>query len=128
MKTAKDPRHIKRIHIMQDLFAYQFKNNRPPKYEVTKEIIKNLDQINQTITKAAPTWPLDQINKVDLAILRLAIFELIIVKEAPFKVVADEAVELAKEFGSQSSPNFINGVLGNVITAKKLDKEKGKNG
>jgi N utilization substance protein B len=125
MKTSNDPRHLKRIRAMQDLFAWEFGSKdgrklKQPKSELAERIVENLAQIDQEIKNAATSWPIEQINKVDLAILRLAIFELIIVKDAPFRVVVDEAVELAKNFGSESSPDFINGVLGNVITAHKI--------
>ena len=109
---------------MQDLFTWDFGLGKKPNTEEGKEITKNLELINTEITEAAPEWPLHQINRVDLAILRLAIFELIIEGDTPFKVVVDEAVELAKKFGSESSPGFINGVLGKVITAHKLESEK----
>lgn len=105
---------------MQDLFAFNLNPKNQPVEKDTEKIIKSIVLINGEISKAAPAWPLNQINKIDLAILRLAIFELIIEKEHPFKVIVDEAVELAKEFGSQSSPNFVNGVLGNIITAHKI--------
>lgn len=129
MKTVKDPRHLKRIKIMRELFAWEFSPKKTqlakqPQMKNTQEIIKQLPKIDQEIKKAAPQWPLSQINRLDLAILRLAIFELIIKKDTPFKVVVDEAVELAKEFGSESSPEFINGVLGYIISAHQLDKEK----
>ena len=66
-------------------------------------------------------WPVDKLNKIDLAILRLAIYELENL-EVPPKVVIDEAVELAKEFGSENSPSFVNGVLGTIY--KEADTKK----
>lgn len=131
MKTSRDPRHLNRIRTIEDLFALGFWMERETKSQkfqaktdTTEKIAENLDQIDAEIKKAASSWPIDQINRIDLAILRLAIFELIINKDNPFKVVVDEAVELAKEYGSTSSPAFVNGVLGNVITAHGLDKRK----
>ena len=67
------------------------------------------------IAKAAPAWPIEKINKIDLSILRLAAYELTLDNQAPPKVVVDEAIELAKKFGSESSPGFVNGVLGKLI-------------
>jgi len=64
---------------------------------------------------AAPEWPLEQINKIDLAILRLAIWELTIKQKEPPKVIIDEAIELGKTYGSEKSSSFINGVLGTVF-------------
>lgn len=124
MKTHQDPRHLKRIHIMQDLFTWEFHAQKVNKDNTAWQVIQNLTQIDEEIKKAAPTWPLDKINKIDLSILRLAIFELIIVSDTPYKVIVDEAVELAKEFGTEASPGFINGALGNIIFTHSLEKEK----
>lgn len=120
MKTKSDPRHLKRIHLMQALFSWDFQKKSPPEIE---EIVKNIAQIDGLIKKTASQRPLNEINKIDLAILRLSIFELIMEKGIPFKVVVDEAVELGKEFGSDSSASFINGVLGKVIEEEKLDEQ-----
>lgn len=109
---------------MQDLFTWDFGSGENPRTKEGEEIVKNLQLINKEIEGSAPEWPLNQINRIDLAILRLAIFELIIENTTPFKVVVDESVELAKEFGSESSPSFINGVLGKVIASHKLESEK----
>lgn len=73
------------------------------------------EEIDNKIKIAAPEFPIDKINKVDLAILRLAIYELLIDKSQPPKVIIDEAIELAKEYGGESSPGFINGALGKAI-------------
>lgn len=115
MKTSKDPRHLQRIEIMQQLFAWDFHRQELPQNPLANDIINNLEIINQHIVKAAPNWPLEKINKIDLAILRLATFELLIKPETPEKVIIDEAVELAKEYGSESSPAFINGALGTLV-------------
>jgi len=79
--------------------------------------------LDKKIGNAAPTWPIDKLNKIDLAILRLAVFELSN-KSTPPKVVIDEAVELAKEFGSEASPSFINGVLGTIFKQGKKEYSK----
>lgn len=127
MKTAKDPRHLQRIKIMQELFAWDFNKEKKQSFSANKienpivsEIEKNLSQIDLWISETAPTWPVEKINKVDLAILRLAVFELMIKKDVPIKVVVDEAVELAKEYGAEASSSFINGALGKLISDKKL--------
>jgi len=73
-----------------------------------------LARIDEVIQEIAPDWPIDQVAPVDRNILRLAIYE-IIVAETPVKVVINEAVELAKLFGSDSSHRFINGVLGTLV-------------
>lgn len=115
MKTSRDPRHQQRIKVMQELFAYDFKKENALSLKSAKKIIKNQKKIDKLISKAAPTWPIDKINKIDLSILRQAVFELKFEPETPVKVVIDEAVELAKEYGSESSPSFVNGVLGKLV-------------
>ena len=119
MKTAKDPRHLKRIKLMQDLFSWQFsQNSRAPKS--ISQIISHLKEIDQLIGRSATDRPIDQINRVDLSILRLAVFELLMAKNTPPKVVIDEAVELGKQFGAESSAAFVNGALGKIIKIKKI--------
>ncbi|MBI2595842.1 transcription antitermination factor NusB [Candidatus Daviesbacteria bacterium] len=120
MKTSNDPRHLQRIKVMQELFAWNFKKNSAPGSETGKKIVSNLAQIDLLIQSSAPSWPLDKINRVDLAILRLAVYELMLDKKNPLKVIIDEAVELAKEFGGESSPSFINGALGKLITDNQI--------
>lgn len=124
MKKITDPRHKNRAKILRELFAHDFSNLNLVENETSKQVLYNLAAIDKTIEKIAPNWPISQINKIDLSILRLAVFELIIDRSEPFKVVLDEAVELAKEYGSQSSPGFINGALGNLVDLEKLDKEE----
>lgn len=114
MKTAHDPRHIYRIRIMQELFAFDFNQEQDPQNKDIQKIIKSLNKIDKLVEGAAPTWPIDKINKIDLAILRQAVFELL-EKKVPVRVIIDEAIEIAKAYGSDSSASFINGVLGKVI-------------
>ncbi len=113
MKTSYDPRHKRRQHIIQEIFSMEFHDQRVSKE--SKEILTHTELLDTQIQKAAPDFPVDKINKVDLAILRLAVYELLIEKKAPQNVIIDEAVELAKEFANETSPAFINGVLGNII-------------
>ncbi|HSB01166.1 MAG TPA: transcription antitermination factor NusB [Anaerolineales bacterium] len=72
-------------------------------------LTRTLDQI---IAKYAPEWPLDQIAAIDRNILRMALWEFAVSHDTPVKVAINEAVELAKQYGSDSAPRFINGVLG----------------
>ncbi len=74
----------------------------------------NKSQLDQNIRDFAPAWPLDQISIIDRNILRLAIFEILHDKQIPVKVAINEAVELAKTYGSNNSSRFVNGVLGSV--------------
>ncbi len=68
--------------------------------------------LDQIIAKYAPEWPLDQIAAIDRNILRMALWEFAVYHETPIKVAINEAVELAKQYGSDSAPRFVNGVLG----------------
>jgi N utilization substance protein B len=72
-------------------------------------------ELDQLIAKYAPEWPLDQIATIDRNILRIAFWEFAVSRETPVKVAINEAVELAKLYGSDSAPRFINGVLGTLV-------------
>jgi len=125
MKTLLDPRHQKREKIIRELFAFSFEKNQKNKSNI-KAILKALPKIDQIISKAAPEWPIEQINRIDLSILRLSIWELLIKCKEPPKVIIDEAIELAKSYGSEKSPSFINGVLGTVFKEKSKDEKQSK--
>ncbi|MDO8515408.1 MAG: transcription antitermination factor NusB [bacterium] len=114
MKTGADPRHILRQKIISELFEYQFRHNKVRSPKVV-EIISHLEEINEVIHKNAPEFTVDKIYHIDLAVLQLAVYELNFEKTAPVKVVIDEAIELAKEYGNDTSPGFINGVLGSIV-------------
>jgi N utilization substance protein B len=92
--------------------------------ELVSGVIENKDEIDSVIRKLAPAWPLEQMAAVDRNILRLAIYELLPNNKVPVKVAINEAVELAKAFGGDSSSKFINGVLSSVYT--HLDKGRRK--
>jgi N utilization substance protein B len=93
----------------------------------TEKLVKNTlekqKEIDKLITKYAPEWPLDQITIVDRNILRIGIFELKFDPEIPSKVAINEAIEIAKTFGGESSGKFVNGVLGAIF---KEMKDKGE--
>ena len=84
--------------------------------ELVTGVIQHKEKIDQNIQSFAPAWPVEQIPVVDRNILRLAIFEILIDNKVPVKVAINEAVELAKTFGADSSSKFVNGVLGSVST------------
>ena len=110
-----DLRHELRLKIIQQLYALSFLNTKDQIVDSkTKQVIKNITKINVLIKKYAPKYPLDKIAKVDLAILQLAVFELKFEKKQPPKVIIDEAVELAKELGSDKAYAFVNAVLGKI--------------
>jgi transcription antitermination protein NusB len=84
-------------------------------------VLGRLVEIDGMISALAPNWPINQLASVDRNVLRVAIFEIISGVDTPPKVAANEAVELAKAFGSESSPKFVNGVLGSVIAAQNIE-------
>jgi len=108
-----DSRHQKRSELLQKLFVLGFESTTvDPELESIQE---NLPKLDEEIKKHATRYPLDKLAKVDLAVLRLAMYELIIEKKNPPKVIIDEAVTLAREFGNEKSYSFVNGVLGSVL-------------
>lgn len=114
-----DPRHQKRVDLLQDLFACTFTQQTLEIALASRdgdilEILKELSQLDELIQKVAPERPLADINKVDLAILRQIVFESRHTK-TPMKVLIDEGIELAKEFGSESSSRFVNGALAKLL-------------
>jgi len=84
--------------------------------ELVNGVIQNKEKIDLNMQSFAPAWPIEQIPVVDRNILRLAIFEILLDNKVPVKVAINEAVELAKTFGSDNSSKFVNGVLGSVST------------
>lgn len=84
--------------------------------DLVKGVVKHLLQIDKIITKTAPDWPIEQISIVDRNVLRIGLYELLFAdhQEVPPKVAINEAIELAKSFGGESSGKFVNGVLGTV--------------
>lgn len=137
MKSKSDPRHNARKIALTSLFSWLFSE---PEHErclelsqdqlksedidnnLVKSIVEGVrqyrEEIDNFISKHAPDWPIEKIAKIDLVILRIATYELLY-SETPDKVVIDEAVELAKEFGNENSSKFINGVLGNIVIERK---------
>jgi len=129
MKKRGDPRHKIRVQTFKTLFE---KNFRPElkieKSSTAGQIIDKQREIDGLIKKNAPVWPVSQITPTDLTTLRLAIWELLFnKKKEPYKVIIDEAVEIAKQYGSETSGSFINGVLGAIVKAKvKVESQSRK--
>jgi transcription antitermination protein NusB len=144
-------RHLARTMVMQILFTWDF-NGKNPQADFD-ELIKNnfenfapgfndhgfvdseikgvmahLDKIDALITKHAPDWPLDQITIVDRNVLRIGAYELLFVEEIPPKVAINEAIEIAKTFGGESSGKFVNGVLGAIYKNELNSQENLKIG
>jgi len=140
-------RHLSRSIVMQSLYEWDFYGqksealdkivNRNIKefgpgleetnfiWELIKEIKNHLSELNKIIEKAAPEWPIDKITIVDRNVLRIGLYELLYAdkESVPPKVAINEAIELAKNFGGESSGKFINGVLGTVYKEMKKMKE-----
>ena len=89
--------------------------------ELVHGVDEHLGEIDAIIKELAPTRPVKQLATVDRNLLRLLIYEINYGKTAPLKALANEAVELAKAFGGDNSPKFINGVLGSLLKGKDLD-------
>jgi len=88
--------------------------------KVTQTYQQNRDEVKKLINECSIGWELNRILKIDKDIMKIAITELLYVKDAPIKVVIDEAVELAKKYSSEESTSFINGILGQVVKVKNL--------
>ena len=131
-------RHLSRSIALQTLYEWDFSGKDPQSLEKTIEknikefgpgledesfvwklingIVSKIKEIDEVIKKAAPEWPITQITIVDRNVLRIGLYELMFEDkdEVPPKVAINEAIELAKTFGGESSGKFINGVLGTV--------------
>lgn len=86
--------------------------------KIISEIYPIRETLDEIIEEHAPEWPIDQVSSVDKNLIRIALWEFAIFGETPLKVAINESIELAKEYGSDSSPRFINGVLGSLASKK----------
>lgn len=133
------PRRRARAAVLQALYAVDFtqeeidKNleailDEHPLAEITEEFAWALASgittqrlyIDDVVRELAPEWPITQIAVIDRNVLRIAVYELLFTPEIPPKVAINEAVELAKLFGGDSSPRFVNGVLGSLLTQNSV--------
>jgi N utilization substance protein B len=98
-----------------------------PGVEFVRDLVNGVaayrEELDSLIGRYAPEWPVDQIAIVDRNILRIAIYEILYRDDTPTKVAINEAVELAKEFGSDSSGRFVNGVLGSLVAQEPVPGE-----
>jgi len=95
--------------------------------ELVKGVLSYRQELDSTIGNFAPAFPVEQLSGIDRNVLRIAIFEILFNNKVPVKAAINEAVELAKTFGSESSPRFVNGVLGSLV-ANLVERERGTNG
>jgi N utilization substance protein B len=91
--------------------------------ELVKGVLQHKSELDALIKKFAPAFPIEQMSIIDRNILRLAIFEILFNDKTPFKVAINEAIELAKTFGSESSARLVNGVLGVVVNERRKKNE-----
>ncbi|MFA5360605.1 MAG: transcription antitermination factor NusB [Candidatus Paceibacterota bacterium] len=145
-------RHLSRSIVLQTLYEWDFWERKKENIEeifqrnlklfgegladeqypqkILRGVLEHWDELDKLIISGAPEWPLNQINIIDRNILRIGIFELLFsdFKEVPPKVAINEAVELAKTFGGDSSRRFVNGVLGTIFRGMEevFDKKQGK--
>lgn len=142
-------RHLSRSIAMQSLFEWDFYGQEPGSidriieqnlkefgpglenqdfvWQLVKNVTDHLAEIDKIIVESAPEWPLEQITMVDRNVLRIGLSELLYSKrdEVPPKVAINEAIELAKSFGGESSGRFVNGVLGTVYKEiEKIEEEE----
>ena len=90
--------------------------------ELVQGVLQNKSELDALIGKFAPAFPPEQMSIIDRNVLRLAIFEILFDDKTPLKVAINEAIELAQEFGGDSSPRFINGVLGSITTQRGAEQ------
>ncbi len=138
-------RHLARTLVLQALYEYDFNKGKKDitqivehnqeefapdfddqgfSFDLAQGVVENQKKIDKMITKFAPEWPLDQITMTDRNVLRMGIYELKMSEEIPPKVAINEAIELAKAFGGDSSGKFVNGVLGSIYKEMMKKGEK----
>ncbi len=93
-------------------------------HRIVTEIYPIRELLDEIIAEHAPEWPIDQVSSIDRNLLRIALWEFAIFAETPLKVAINESIELAKEYGSDSSPRFINGVLGSLASKENDIKNR----
>jgi len=132
------PRRHARMVVLQALYALDFTNqdmetalqarldedslpetSEEFAWSLANGIAAQLTYLDDVVVELAPEWPISQISPIDRNVLRIAVYELLFEPDVPPKVAINEAVELAKQFGSESSPRFVNGVLGSVVSQSR---------
>lgn len=139
-------RHLARTCVMQTIFEIDFNKKDSPEivlerilkefapkltgtdyaYKTLKGIFRHRKEIFEIIQKYAPQWPVEKIAKIDRAILEIGVYEIVFNKEIPDVVAINEGVEIAKHFGDDNSPKFINGVLSSVMANVNKKPKNGK--
>ncbi|TSA44074.1 transcription antitermination factor NusB [bacterium] len=142
-------RHLARTIVLQSLYEWDFYEHQTDLanildrnmkefgpgidepdfvWRIAKGVIEHMKEIDGIIKRVAPEWPINQIAIVDRNVLRIGLYELLHAdrNEVPPKVAINEAIEIAKNYGGQNSPKFINGVLGTVFRELEAKKEEEK--
>lgn len=143
-------RHLSRSIVMQSLYEWDFYGKKPEMlkkiveknikefgpgldnkdfvWELINGVVKKISSLDKIIGKAAPEWPIEQITIIDRNVLRIGLYELLFEdkEEVPPKVAINEAIELAKTFGGESSGKFVNGVLGTVFKELEINQKTEK--
>lgn len=138
-------RHLARTLVLQSLFQWDFNDQAENIHEILEnnkkefapdfddqnfsdnlliKVVNNVGEIDSLIKKYAPEWPLELITMIDRNVLRMGIYELKIAADIPPKVAINEAIELAKTYGGESSGKFVNGVLGSIFKAMQEEGQK----
>lgn len=140
-------RHLARTIVLQSLYEWDFYEHQADLanilernmkevgpgidepdfvWRIAKGVIEHMKEIDDIIKRVAPEWPINQIAIVDRNVLRIGLYELMYAdrNEVPPKVAINEAIEIAKNYGGQNSPKFINGVLGTVFRELEAKKEE----
>lgn len=132
-----------RAAVLQALYEVDFTNHQPEEaiqarleekplpqsavefaHHLTQNVYQRRSHLDEVVGKLAPEWPIDQIAAIDRNVLRIAVYELLFEPDTPPKVAINEAVELAKMFGAESSARFVNGVLGSLATSEPEPGQK----
>jgi len=133
-KLERAGRHPARLVALQTLFEIDFNRGDPKEtwtrgsfraglteeaaafaWSIVEGVLENRKALDAEIAALSPEWPIDQMAKIDKNVLRIALYELRITRDVPPAAIIDEAVELAKLFGSEAAPKFVNGVLATAV-------------
>jgi transcription antitermination protein NusB len=133
-KPERGGRHPARRVALQTLFEIDFNRGDPKEtwtrgsfraglteeaaafaWSIVEGVLENRKVLDAEIAALAPEWPIDQMAKIDKNVLRIALYELRMARDVPPAAIIDEAVELAKLFGSEAAPKFVNGVLATAV-------------